>query len=144
MLTEHFSEKELRVEGADERIVTSARWLCENVLEPLRARFGPVTVTSGYRSPMANEATGGVTTSFHLYEGSRCAADVTCPADIVMVFDWLRLESRLPFDKVIIEFSLRGIPQIIHIQADPTLQRPRTAYLGKTHGKGSYTQVKCV
>lgn len=146
MLSEHFSEQELRVDEAEQRIVDNARWLCESILEPIRAHYSkPLIVTSGYRAPKQNEATGGVANSFHLYEGSRCAADTEVKdVPITEYFDWLRLESKLPADKFILEYSLRGEPQIVHIQADPTLTRPRTAWIGKTHGQGRYMQVECL
>lgn len=35
--------------------------------EPLRARFGPVTVTSGFRTPTYNQDVGGAPSSFHVY-----------------------------------------------------------------------------
>lgn len=146
MLTDNFTEEELNVAGAAERVKNSAKWLCQSVLEPLRAHFGkPVMVTSGYRATAQNTATGGVQKSYHLYEGSQCAADICIPGEEVAdVFDWLRRESKLQFDKVILESNLLGIPQIVHVQADPTLTRSRTAWLGKTHGQSSYTQVECV
>lgn len=146
MLSPHFSENELRVTDAEDRIKGNAKWLCENILEPIHAKYNTaVIVTSGYRPPAKNSATGGVATSFHLFEGANCASDIeVAEHKITDVFDWLRLESRLPFDKVILESNLRGEPQIVHIQANPTLTRPRTAWLGKTHGQSQYKQVECV
>lgn len=35
--------------------------------EPLRERFGPVTVTSGYRTTAYNASVGGAGQSFHVY-----------------------------------------------------------------------------
>lgn len=44
------------------------RYLCVNVLEPLRAHIGrPITITSGYRCPRLNSLVGGVTQSQHMY-----------------------------------------------------------------------------
>ena len=52
--------------------------LCTDVLEPLRAKYGPCTVLSGYRPPAYNASIGGATNSYHLYtEGRPPAADVT-------------------------------------------------------------------
>lgn len=49
--------------------------LVENILDPLRARYGkPINVSSGYRSRALNNAVGGVKNSQHL-EGK--AADIT-------------------------------------------------------------------
>jgi uncharacterized protein YcbK (DUF882 family) len=57
--------------------------LCTNYLEPLRKKFGPVSVTSGYRHQSYNRAIGGEPNSVHIYDypgrtGRAVAADVTC------------------------------------------------------------------
>ncbi len=53
--------------------------LCSEVLEPLRERFGPCTVMSGYRHSAYNRRIGGAKFSQHIYDlhpGS-VAADLT-------------------------------------------------------------------
>lgn len=42
------------------------RALCRQYLEPMRAEFGPCTITSGYRTPAHNAAVGGEPGSFHV------------------------------------------------------------------------------
>ena len=39
--------------------------LCEKVLEPIRARFGPINISSGYRGKMLNHFIGGAVNSDH-------------------------------------------------------------------------------
>ena len=51
-------------------------YLCHTVLQPLRDRFGPIRINSGYRCPELNEAVGGVANSHHL-RGE--AADIYLP-----------------------------------------------------------------
>lgn len=41
--------------------------LCEWYLEPMREKFGPCVVLSGFRTPDHNDAIGGATYSFHVY-----------------------------------------------------------------------------
>jgi hypothetical protein len=47
------------------------------VLQPLRDRFGPIRINSGYRCPELNEAVGGVQSSQHM-RGE--AADIYLPS----------------------------------------------------------------
>jgi hypothetical protein len=48
--------------------VPALRSLCEEVLEPLRERFGPCRITSGYRPAAYNRRIGGARFSQHVYE----------------------------------------------------------------------------
>jgi hypothetical protein len=45
--------------------IDNLQLLVDNVLQPVRDHFGPVVVTSGYRSPEVNKAIGGSATSDH-------------------------------------------------------------------------------
>lgn len=50
-------------------------------LEPIRRRFGPVTITSGYRTAAVNERVRGASNSFHRYDlpgRYGVAADFVC------------------------------------------------------------------
>jgi len=74
--------------------------LCENVLEPVRVEFGPVIISSGYRSPKLNQAIGGSENSQHC-KGE--AADIIIPhADPYDVCQWIA-NSGLEFDQLIYE-----------------------------------------
>ena len=42
--------------------------LCETFLEPMRAKFGPCLVLSGYRHVLYNACIGGARNSQHIYE----------------------------------------------------------------------------
>lgn len=61
--------------------VTHLQEHCVELLEPLRDRFGPVFVTSGYRTEAYNRSIGGARQSFHIYGlrgGQHPATDVHC------------------------------------------------------------------
>lgn len=91
-LTEHFVASEFDCHDGTrlpDRLVPAARRVAEWWLEPLRERFGPVTVRSGFRTPTYNEAVGGARASVHLGKTLvartspdaqvwALAADVTC------------------------------------------------------------------
>jgi zinc D-Ala-D-Ala carboxypeptidase len=48
-------------------VIEKLQALTDNILQPLRDKFGPVIVTSAYRSPEVNKAVGGSTTSHHCF-----------------------------------------------------------------------------
>jgi len=57
--------------------------LCLNYLEPLRKKYGAISVTSGFRHQAYNADIGGASLSVHIYDfpgrdGSAVAADVVC------------------------------------------------------------------
>lgn len=67
--------------------IPALRSLCVHWLEPMRAEFGPVRVSSGFRHRAYNRAIGSTDGSFHVYDlrrawspdalgGGGCAADV--------------------------------------------------------------------
>lgn len=114
-LSENFTSEELCVTstGLDNRPTLLAyRHLADlvwNVLQPLRDKFGPVTVTSGYRSPAVNRRVGGKSNSQHL-EGK--AADIQCER-MAEAFEWLRKSGK--FDQLIWEKGDDSSPAWIHV-----------------------------
>jgi uncharacterized protein YcbK (DUF882 family) len=71
--------------------------LCRVYLEPLRAKFGPVKINSGYRTLRYNAKIGGASKSYHVYsvhDGNDQAVDITCargtPAQWHSAANWLR------------------------------------------------------
>lgn len=54
--------------------------LCVELLEPLRAHYGPVHILSGYRTRAHNDDVGGARHSYHLYNDrlTAPAADIVC------------------------------------------------------------------
>lgn len=113
-LSPHFTLDELTttsVRGVDNtpdaRQLENLRRLCVETLEPIRQRFGPWWVTSGYRSPAVNRIIGGSPTSAHMCIGDRAAADGVPLARNVRwssVIHFL-IEGDIPFDQVIYEYG---------------------------------------
>jgi hypothetical protein len=107
-LSPHFSLDELtRTSHADvdntpdQETMVRLVVLAAQFLEPMRAKFGPLIIDSGYRSAALNAKVGGAKLSAHLYG---CAADVVSPTyspDVLV--RWVVEESGLPFDQVIDE-----------------------------------------
>lgn len=142
-LTEHFADTELGVAGCDVRLVVNAQYLCSQLLEPIRARFGTVRVHDGYRDAGHNARVGGKTASFHLFEDGCAAADIhAVGCTLQQLFDWIRLDSGLPFDKVILEKNSQGLPACVHLQTDLKNAPRREAYIGSTGAATDYVRVE--
>jgi Peptidase M15 len=147
-LSPHFADTELGVVGASPQIVANATQLCEALLEPIRAQFGATVLSNGYRPPAENAAAGGVSNSQHLYLEQNSAADMVsfANADLPTVFDWVRLQSGLPFDQVILEYRAHVeplTPACIHISYNGALAtQRREALYGYTNGAGPYTPAE--
>lgn len=110
-LSENFSLSEFVKTGTgienipSETAIENLRELVRNVLQPLRTYVKtPITISSGYRSPLVNAAVGGAESSQHV---SGEAADIIVPGlsnqQILRAIQILRL----PFDQLIDE-QLKG------------------------------------
>lgn len=110
----HFSRVELLASEAAARrnisnvpspaIEKNLERLCKDFLEPIRARFGPIRVTSGYRCSALNAVIGGSATSAHV-DGR--AADIQLHDPTFFLSDvmrWLK-QGGLPFDQAILEYG---------------------------------------
>lgn len=113
-LTPHFTLAEMIVSPTAKRLglpntptpqhIENMRYCCEKILEPVRAKFGPVQVNSSYRAPAVNKAVGGSATSQHV---NGQAIDFEVPGvDNKVVADWVA--DNLEFDQVILEFYTAG------------------------------------
>ena len=90
----------------NEQHLEAAKELFDKVVQPVRDRFGPTVINSGYRGPELNERVGGSPSSQHCLGE---AVDIECPGvpnyDVAM---WIAKNT--PFDQVILEFYTPGIP----------------------------------
>lgn len=118
-LSPHFTLAELtRTSSGLANVPTDAEvkalaTLCATLLEPVRAKFGPVSIHSGYRGHAVNAKIGGSKTSQHM-RGE--AADFHCPgAALEHVMRWIVTESNLHYGQVILEGHTAGEPTWIHL-----------------------------
>jgi zinc D-Ala-D-Ala carboxypeptidase len=82
--------------------LNNLRYLCNNLLQPLRDEVGPVTISSGYRSKKVNKKVGGSRYSLH---SQGCAADI----DNVNLLDILcYIHYNLPYTELIAEYFPGG------------------------------------
>lgn len=82
--------------------IEELRRLCHQILEPVRLRTGPVTVTSGYRCLELNRRLGSRPTSHHVLGR---AADIQVAKLSPLALCRLILELQLPFEQLIHEYG---------------------------------------
>ena len=140
-LSEHFTLAELTVsqtalrKGIDNTppppVIAALTALCGNVLEPIRKHFGPVVVSSGYRSPALNKAIGGSASSDHCHGR---AADFTVPGALdIDVAQWVMRHLR--YDQLILEFPPQGW---VHVSWRPANNRMQELTAKRINGRVSY------
>ena len=110
-LTPHFSFEELTgtrkaelqdVNRREARDYFDKLKLVAGMLEVIRAKFGAVRVTSGFRGPALNAATKGASATSQHCKGE--AADFVCPAVTVdELHKWIVCESGIAFGQCILE-----------------------------------------
>ena len=88
--------------------------LCTTLLEPVRVKFGPVSVHSGYRSPTVNAATPGASKNSQHMLGQACDFHVRGHT-LETVFRWIVVESGLRYGQAILEGRTPGKPTWIHL-----------------------------
>ena len=132
----YFSEKELRIENAPERVKQNMKLLVEEVLDPLREKVGKIKVSSGYRDPVYNAREGGSPTSDHI---TGCATDIVpLESDIDDVFALLIREFK--YNQVILE---KKNTRWIHIsyKKEGNKQEAKTAIVNPKTNKATYKNV---
>lgn len=88
------------------------RHLAINILEPLRRQFGPIIISSGFRSPRVNTLVGGSPTSQHL-RGE--AADIVINDVERGLRMFAFIKARLDFDQLIWEPIGAAEPRWLHV-----------------------------
>ena len=101
-------------------VIDNLKALCENVLEPLRAKIGkPIIITSAYRCERVNGSVPG--SANHSQHESGCAADTHVEG--MSIEDWYQFikASGIPFGQLIQEHNFWA-----HISHDLGAQRKQT------------------
>ena len=113
MLSQHFSLWEMTRSGTAIELgidntpgkmeIESLKLLCENVLEPLRRRYGAIIISSGYRCEKLNEAVGGVENSQHM-RGEAADIHTSDEEQARKYFDFIK--ENTDFDQLLLEQKL--------------------------------------
>lgn len=113
-ISEHFSLKELTVTNTGlvnipiSKDIIRLIMLCNMCLEPIRAKFGPLLPTSGYRSYDVNSKVGGEKTSQHVLGEAVDFIPLRLEGDSLTVrldkiFKWIVEDSGIMFGQCIRE-----------------------------------------
>ena len=122
----------------DEQI-ESLRLLCENILQPVRDHFDkPVKISSGFRAPAVNQATGGSATSDHC-KGQACDFEIDGVPNPELAA-WI--ETNLKYTQLILEFYTQGQPNSgwVHCSFSPSNLKGQSLTAVKVAGKTQYLQ----
>jgi zinc D-Ala-D-Ala carboxypeptidase len=115
--------------------------LCEKVLEPIRAKYGPINISSGYRSKALNHYIGGSLNSQHC---EAKAADIDMDgmggASNTEIFNYIK--DSLDFDQLIWEFGTNENPDWVHVSYNQGKNRKQVLKALKVNGKTVYSQYK--
>ncbi len=111
--------------------------LCEKVLEPIREKFGPINISSGYRSKALNHYIGGSLKSQHC---EAKAADIDQDgmggATNKEIFEYIKNE--LEFDQLINEFNYAWV----HVSFNLGKNRKQVLDASKSNGRTVYSVHK--
>ena len=123
-----------------EVVIDKLRDLCATLLEPVRAKYGPVKIHSGFRGPAVNAAVGSKSSTSQHTKGE--AVDFSVPGHkLDDVFRWIVTSSGIPFGQAILEGKQAGVATWIHLslgkpyRAADRCGQALTCYDGKTYNK---------
>jgi hypothetical protein len=119
--------------------IVKLKELCQKILQPVRNHFGPVTVTSGFRSPELCVKIGSSVNSQH---ANGEAADFEVPGvDNANVAYWIK-DNLEDWDQMILEFYTLGEPNSGWVHCSYS-DKPRKQFLRafKEDGKTKYKPI---
>lgn len=117
------------------QVIENLQDLVDNVLQPLREKFGAVIVTSGYRSPAVNTKIGGSTTSDHCH-GYAADFEVLGMDNRELA---LYIRNNLKYKQLILEFY-SGLPDSgwVHCSFQKDANKCQTLTARKVNGRTQY------
>lgn len=115
--------------------------LCEKILEPIRTKFGPLNISSGYRSKVLNHYIGGSLSSQHC-EGKAADLDQDGMDGVsnTEIFNWIK--DNLDFDQMIWEFGDNNKPDWVHVSYNGVKNRKQVLRALKVNNKTVYAPYK--
>ena len=158
-VSEHFNKREFEKSGTALRLgidntikdpehLLNLSSLCATVMEPIRGKWGSISISSGYRDKKVSEAIGSSSKSAHCQAMAADFEAFKSPGNLT-VFNWVIKESGISFDQCIAEyFSIEdGIGDPfdgwIHIASkrDKSQNRMEVLKAVKNNGKTAYERL---
>lgn len=115
--------------------------LCERVLEPIRIKFGPINISSGYRSKVLNHYIGGALSSQHC-EGKAADIDMDDMSNATNVEIFNYIKDNLEFDQLIWEMGNSNKPDWVHVSYNAGKNRKQILRAMKSNGRTVYAPYK--
>jgi zinc D-Ala-D-Ala carboxypeptidase len=115
--------------------------LCEKVLEPIRVKFGPINISSGYRSKALNHYIGGSLNSQHC-EAKAADIDMDGMGSVSNTEIFNYIKDSLDFDQMIWEFGDNNKPDWVHVSYNGAKNRKQILRALKVNGKTVYAPYK--
>lgn len=121
--------------------LANLKTLCEKVLEPIRIKFGPINISSGYRSKALNHYIGGSLNSQHC-EAKACDIDMDGMGGATNTEIFNYIKDHLDFDQLIWEFGDNNKPDWVHVSYNGAKNRKQVLRALKTNGRTAYAPYK--
>jgi hypothetical protein len=115
--------------------------LCEKILEPIRVKFGPINISSGYRSKALNHYIGGSLNSQHC-EAKAADIDMDGMGSVSNTEIFNYIKDSLDFDQMIWEFGDNNKPDWVHVSYNGAKNRKQILRALKVNGKTVYAPYK--
>jgi hypothetical protein len=122
-----------------EKVKAAITAVCQTLLEPIRAKFGPLRINSCFRGPAVNSAVGGSKTSQHMVGEAVDFVPLNDKIALMTVVDWVRKESGLKWGQLINEHP--GNSKWIHISLGEPFRKANNMQVLDFDGK-AYTPIK--
>ena len=119
-------------------VIDNLQQLVDNILQPIRDKFGPVVVTSGYRSPAVNKAIGGSVNPPSDHTKGFAADFEVLGMDNKELALWIK--DNLKFTQLILEFYRKGVPDSgwVHVSYNKDQLKNEALTAVKVGGKTVY------
>lgn len=124
-----------------EEHLANIKILCEKVLEPIRMKFGPINISSGYRSKVLNHYIGGSLSSQHC-EGKAADIDMDDMSNATNVEIFNYIKDNLEFDQLIWEMGNSNKPDWVHVSYNAGKNRKQILRAMKSNGRTVYAPYK--